>query len=180
MPLHRATVALLALALGAGAGASEPKRSKTGVSTNGRWGVRLVESAPGDCRLEVLKESAPAWRIEKCLGTVDDLYFVSNDGGRVWVVKTLPENGSGKGAKYPAWTYAEVAALYGRNGSRLKSMLLNDFVKSRGGLDDVRKLARHFKWLEGALGVPGKGPRLTDAGVVELDTIERKTFKLEF
>jgi hypothetical protein len=140
----------------------------------------LVESGPGDCRLEVLKESAPTWRIDRCVGTVDDLYFVSNDGTRVWVVKTLPENGSGKSRKYPAWTYAEVAALYGRDGRRLKSMQLNDFVQSRGGLEDVRKLAHHFKWLEGALGVPGKGPRLTDAGVVELETVERKTFKLEF
>jgi hypothetical protein len=183
MRLHPTAVAVLALVLCTGAGASEPKKSKTGISTDGAWSVRLVENGPGDCRLEVMKESAVSWQIARCVGNSSDLFFVSTDGAKVWVVKTLPENATGggkKARKFPAWTYAEVAALYGRNGSRLKSMQLNDLVKSKEGLDDVRKLERHFKWLEGAVGVPGKGPRLTEAGTVELETVERKTIKLEF
>ncbi|MGA9524454.1 MAG: hypothetical protein WBV82_23565 [Myxococcaceae bacterium] len=183
MTLRRLAVVLLALALPAGAGAEEPKRSKTTVSAKGDFSVRLVELGPKKCRLEVLKESIPWWHLERCVGTVDDLYFVSSDGARVWVVKTIPQKASVRRAtrmKYPAWTYVEVAALYGRDGSKLKSKQLNDFVKSRGGLDDVRQLERHFKWLEGVTGVPGKAPRLNDAGQVQLETVEPKSFKLEF
>jgi hypothetical protein len=183
MTLHRLLAFLLALALPAGAGASEPKRSKTTVSASGDYSVRLVELAPKKCRLEVLKENTPFWHLERCVGTVDDLYFVSKDGARVWVVETVPQKAPvrrAKRRKYPAWTYVEVAALYGRDGSKLKSRQLNDFVKSRDGLKDVRQLQRHFKWLEGVAGVPGKAPRLNAAGQVELETVEPKSFKLEF
>ncbi len=183
MTLHRILAVLLTLALPFGVGASEPKKSKTTVSARGDYSVRLVELGPKQCRLEVLKESTPAWHLERCVGTVDDLYFVSNDGARVWVVKTIPQKAPvrrGKRTKYPDWTYVEVAALYGRDGSKLKSKQLHDFVKSRDGLNDVRQLESHFKWLEGVAGVPGKAPRLNDAGQVELETIEPKGFKLEF
>ncbi len=101
----------------------------------------------------------------------------------MWVLKTIPRKAPVRRnmrTKYPGWTYVEVAALYGRNGSKMKSMQLNDFVKTRAGLKDVRQLERHFKWLEGVAGVPGKAPRLNDAGQVELETVEPKSFKLQF
>jgi hypothetical protein len=41
-------------------------------------------------------------------------------------------------------------------------------------------MSQHLKWLEGLLGVPGKGPRLTDAGRIEFETVGGKTHKLTF
>ena len=187
-PTLQAVVAVCALALTPGAQAEEEvtRKSKTKVSANGLYAVRLSQVGKTSCRLEVLKDDQPSWHLDACVGTVDDLYFVNDDGSKVWVVRTVPEKGtvpsraSRTKLKYPAWTYTEVVALYDQTGRKLESKQLHDFVKSRNGLDDIRELQRHFKWLEGVAGVPGKSPRLNDAGQVELDTIERKTFKLKF
>jgi hypothetical protein len=161
------------------------RRSRLSVSENGLYAVRLVQVEKEACRLEVLRDEVPLWQLERCVGGVDDLYFVDGAGAKVWVVKTIPEKGKltaakGKKLKYPGWTYTEVAALFDRDGNKLASKQLHDFIKSRSGLSGVRELKRHFKWLEGVAGVPGKGPRLNEAGAVEFETIERKTFKLEF
>jgi hypothetical protein len=44
----------------------------------------------------------------------------------------------------------------------------------------VRELRGHFKWLEGTLGIPGKGPRLGDDGVVEFEAVGGKKHRLTF
>ncbi|WNG40790.1 hypothetical protein F0U61_49180 [Archangium violaceum] len=160
------------------------RASRTRVSANGTFSVRLVEKAPGQCTLEVSKESGPVWKLKECVGGVDDLYFVSNDGERVWVLYPLAPKGTKKlpGKKFrkvPAWANTVVAVQYDRQGGRVQERSLLDFVGQRE-LPEVRQLGQHLKWLEGLLGVPGKGPRLTDAGHIEFETVGSKSHKLTF
>jgi hypothetical protein len=162
----------------------EGRSSRERVSANGIYSVRLVETAPRQCRLEVSKESGPVWSLQECVGTVDDLYFVSNDGQRVWVLKPLVEKGrtrpSGKkNRKVPAWANTVVAELYEHPTGKVKERRLMEFVSGQT-LMEVRQLTGHLKWLEGVLGVPGAGPRLTDAGRVEFETVGGKTHQLTF
>lgn len=181
----RSLAALLGLAVFGIAGPSysgEPRVSRMRVSQSGRFAVRLTESGPGQCALEVLKDSAPHWTLNQCVGTADDLYFVSDDGERFWVLRTLPEKPRRrpKKARRAAWTRAQVAAEYDRSGKEVAGKRLFDLVPTRGGLDEVRQLETHFKWLEGVLGVPGTPPRLNEAGQIELVTIDHRQHRLKF
>ncbi|NMO23453.1 hypothetical protein HPC49_51510 [Pyxidicoccus fallax] len=181
----------LALLLLAFPALAEKREGRARVSANGLYSVRLVEEAPGKCRLEVSKESGPAWSLPQCLGNVDDFFFVSNDGERVWVLWPLVEKGKApppaprkKGQKRkpkgpPAWANVVVAAQYDKQGNRLLEKRLTELLSTRQ-LSEVRQLTHHFKWLEGTLGIPGKGPRLTDAGVVEFEPVGGSTHKLTF
>jgi hypothetical protein len=72
-----------------------------------------------------------------------------------------------------------VAAEYDRQGGRVQEKNLLDFVGQRE-LPEVRQMTQHLKWLEGLLGVPGKGPRLTDAGRIEFETVGGKSHQLVF
>lgn len=182
------TTALLAGALlvSGSALAKEPRTSRMRVSNSGRFAIRMLEFEPGKCRLEVLKDDQPHWALEQCLGNADDLYFISDDAEKVWVIRTIPEKGTSaarakKGQKqFAPWTWAEVAALYDRGGKLLRSRKLHEFVRTPQALGNVRQLTRHFKWLEGVAGVPGNPPRLNKQGKVELDTVEPRAFQLDF
>jgi len=163
---------------------AEERASRARVSANGAFSVRMVEQAPGKCMLEVSKESGPLWTLKECVGGVDDLYFVSNDGEWVWVVYPLAPKGTKqlpgkKFKKVPPWANTVVAVKMDRNGGRVDERRLTEFVGTRE-LPEVRQLSQHLKWLEGLLGVPGKGPRLTDAGRIEFETVGGKTHKLTF
>ena len=180
---------LLALALGvmallaASPARAEERISHAGVSRNGRYAVRLVQDGKDRCRVEVLKDgSTPHWQLPRCVGAVDDLFFVSDDGERFWVLKTFPEkpaprqkNGRGAG-----WTSSVVAALYDRRGNVVREVRLNDVMQSQAGLDNVRQFKKRFQWLGGVSGVPGKPPRMNAAGEVEFDTLEPRTHRLAF
>ncbi len=169
-------------------GSAAERKSRSRASANGLYTVHLVEEAPGKCRVEMLKESGPAWRFSGCIGTVDDLYFASNDGERLWLVRPLVEKGTqgtvekrgNKKVKVPAWANAVVAELYGRDGQKLQEKRLQDFLLGSRELGEVRQMKGHFKWLEGTLGIPGKGPRLTDDAKVEFEAVGRKTYRLTF
>jgi hypothetical protein len=160
------------------------RSSRARVSANGTFSVRMVEQEPGKCVLEVSKESGPLWAVKECVGGVDDLYFVSNDGERVWVIYPLAPKGTKKLPgkklkKVPAWANTVVAVQVDRHGGRVDERRLTEFVDQRE-LAEVRQMTQHLKWLEGLLGVPGKGPRLTDAGRIEFETVGGKTHKLSF
>lgn len=169
-------------------GFAQERTSKSHVSANGMYSVRLVEEAPGKCRVEMLKESGPAWTFQGCVGTVDDFYFASNDGDRFWLLRPLVEKGKKpvvvkvgkKKVKIPGWANATVAVLYDRNGQKLQEKRLQEFVNSSRELDEVRQMAAHFKWLEGTLGIPGTGPRLTNDEKVEFEAVGGKTYRLSF
>jgi hypothetical protein len=184
--MHRSLLTLVLLL--APPGLAQERASKARVSANGVFSVRLVEEAPGKCRVEMLRESGPAWQFAGCIGTVDDLYFASNDGERFWMLKPLVEKGSRsvvekrgkKKVRIPAWANAEVAALYDRTGQKLKGMRLQSFLVLNRELGEVRQMKGHFKWLEGTLGIPGTGPRLTDDEKVEFEAVGAKTYRLSF
>lgn len=183
----RRTLVALAL-LVALPGLAQERKSKTHVSANGQFSVRLVEDKPGTCRVEMLKESGPAWQFTGCVGTVDDFYFASNDGERFWLLRPLVEKGrksavekqGKKKVTVPAWANAVVAELYGRSGQKLQEKRLQDFLLGSKELGEVRQMKAHFKWLEGTLGIPGKGPRLTDEAKVEFEAVGAKTYQLSF
>jgi hypothetical protein len=119
---------------------------------------------------------------------VDDFYFASNDGEHVWVIRPLVEKGTrstvekqGKRkVNVPAWANAAVAAMYDRNGQKLQERRLQSFLKGSRELGEVRQMKAHFKWLEGTLGIPGKGPRVTDDEKVEFEAVGAKTYSLSF
>ncbi|MHA7634462.1 hypothetical protein [Corallococcus sp. M7] len=182
----RLTVALALLICGAAPSAlAEERGSRARVSANGLYSVRSVDVGVGKCRLEMLKESGPLWTADVCVGTVDDLYFASNDGEKVWVLyplvekgKPLPGKKKAKGQSL-AWARVMVAAQFDRTGQKLQERRLTELMTTKQ-LSEVRQLAHHLKWLEGTLGIPGKGPRLTDAGVVEFEPVGVKTQRLTF
>ncbi len=169
-------------------GLAQERTSKAHVSANGMYSVRLVEEAPGKCRVEMLKESGPVWTFNGCVGTVDDFYFASNDGERFWLLRPLVEKGKKavvekagkKKVKIPAWANATVAVQYDRNGQKVQEKRLQDFLHTSRELGEVRQMAAHFKWLEGTLGIPGKGPRLADDGKVEFEAVGGNTYHLSF
>ena len=102
----------------------------------------------------------------------------------MWVLFPLAPKGTKKlpGKKYkkvPAWANTVVAEQYDRQGGRVQERRLLSFVSQRE-LSEVRELGQHLKWLEGVLGVPGKGPRLTDAGRIEFETVGGKSHQLMF
>lgn len=183
--MHRAALALAVLFTLPAVGAERTSRSK--VSANGVYSVRMVQPDADTCRLEVSKESGPVWTLSKCVGTADDVYFVSDNGERVWVLRPLVEKGpepkvkasKKPKSKVPAWARVPVATLYDRNGQRLDEKMLTDLVAPKD-MGEVRELGKHFKWLEGTLGIPGKGPRLTDDGHVEFEPVGGKTHRLSF
>ena len=166
---------------GLGAGAAEPKSSKPSVSQNGIYEVRMVEPAKEVCRLEVLKENATLWQLEKCVGNADDIYFISNDASRFWVLKSTPEKpGPPKGKnKGTPWYQVPVAQLYDREGNLLQSKRLMDLVLPVDRAK-VRQLGRHFIFLEGVGDIPGKRPRVNGAGQVEFEVTGTRTHKLNF
>jgi hypothetical protein len=177
------TAALLLLALPSSAKEQgSPRTSRPRVSANGLYTVRLVEPAPGRCRLEVSAETGlGGWSVERCVGSVDDLYFVANDGAKVWVLRPLVEKGKRrvKGQKGPAWAHSKVAWRVQSAGTVDKALWLTGLLPAKR-LSEVRQYKAHFAWLEGTLGIPGKGPRLTDAGAVEFETVEGRTHRLTF
>jgi hypothetical protein len=178
------TVLVLVLVLGGLPSEGASRTSRARVSANGIHTVILHEEAPGRCRLEVSTESGTGWKLEECVGGVDDLYFVSNDGQRVWVLKPLVEKGTRKlpgkqFRKVPAWANTVVAELYDSKGGRVEQKNLLDFVKP-AELSEVRQLNKHLKWLEGLLGVPGKGPRLSDKGRIEFEVVGGTNHQLTF
>jgi hypothetical protein len=146
-----------------------------------------VESAPEQCRVEATRDADPAWTLERCVGTVDDLFFISDDGARFWVLHVLPRTPpaakpKATHAKPPPpgepFVNARVATLQDRQGKVLAERTLRDFMSRR--FDKLRDLESHFCWLEGELGVPGRRPRITESNQVEFETVEPKTYRLDF
>jgi len=176
----RGAAAALLLLVSAAAPAAEPKSTPTKSSANGLYAIRLQQVGDKKCRIQVMKDRDVAWQMDKCLGTVDDLLFINNDGSRFWVLSVVPEIPErAAGAKTDPVFEATVAAEYDKDGRLLASRKLKDFLEyKRRGL--VRKLEKHFKWLEGVLDVPGKSPRVSDAELLELEPVGGKTQQLRF
>jgi len=166
---------------------SAPRESRAHASSNGVWSIQLLENSPGHCEVQATRDADPAWSLPLCAGTVDDLFFISNDGERFWVLTVLPRTPplpkqKGSSSKPPPpgvpFVHAVVATLYDRRGTLLAERPLGDFMKRR--FDKLRDLESHFCWLEGVAGVPGRRPRITEANQVEFETVEPLTQRLDF
>ena len=72
-----------------------------------------------------------------------------------------------------------VAVLYDRLGTTIGQRKLAELLP-KGGHAKLRKMDRRFVWLEGVLGVPGKEPRVNDRNQVEFETVEPRTWRLDF
>jgi hypothetical protein len=162
------------------AGAS-PSSSRPRVSPNGLFTIRFTETSPGHCVVEIAKDGGGTARIPRCVGGAQDFYFVGNDGGSFWVLHAVPKVPRGRRYhQHPErWGKVVVAVRYDRSGKVLGVRRLRTFVRGR----DVAKLmdkGLRFGWLAGVSGAVGAPPRMTDAGVVELDTVADKRFRLRF
>jgi len=169
-------VAMLATSLTWAAG---PRTSRSQTSATGVYSIHLVELSKDSCRLEIMEETKLATRIDRCLGTVDDLYFIANNGQRFWVVRSTPEKPKDARPNATAWTSVVVASLYDRTGKLLRSVRLSQLVPSKSR-SKVRQLDRHFLWLQGVAGVPGTMPRVNNQNEVELEPVNTKTVHLKF
>jgi len=193
--LCETTLLLMVQVLSTRAMAEEPAQSRGRASSNAEYGIVMREEGVGKCRIEVSRDTDVAWTLPRCLGTVDDLYFVSNSGERFWVLATLPKSvphppGSApvgeaqkkaatKKPPFDGYGPVVVAVLYDRLGNVVEQRKLGELLP-RSGYGKLRKLDRRFVWLEGVLGVPGKEPRVNDRNQVEFETVEPRTWRLGF
>ena len=175
--------------------ADETGQSRGRASSNAEYGIVMREEGEGKCRVEVSRDTDVAWTLPRCVGTVDDLYFVSNSGEHFWVLAALPKSlprppgaapvgeaqkkAATKKPPFDPYGPVEVAVLYDRLGNVITQKKLKD-VLPKGANGKVRKLDRRFVWLEGVLGVPGKEPRVNDRNQVEFETVEPKAIRLGF
>ena len=157
-----------------------PMTSDAHVSRNGIWSIRLLQYSERKCRLEVSKDNELNWTLERCVGSAEDRYFIGDAGQRFWVIHAFPKVPSKHLRGRPArWGGVVVAEEFDRLGHRLAKRRLAQFV-GRRQTNKLRDLGSRFVWLEGVDRVPGEEPRLNGKGLVELDTVGSRTFRLKF
>jgi hypothetical protein len=175
--------------------ADETGQSRGRASSNAEYGIVMREEGEGKCRVEVSRDTDVAWTLPRCVGTVDDLYFVSNSGEHFWVLAALPKSlprppgaapvgeaqkkAATKKPPFDGYGPVVVAVLYDRLGAVIEQRKLGELLP-KSGYAKLRKLDRRFVWLEGVLGVPGKEPRVNDRNQVEFETVEPKAIRLGF
>jgi hypothetical protein len=173
--------------------AAQTGQSRARASSNAEYGIVMRVEGPGKCRIEVTRDADVAWTLPRCVGTVDDLYFVSNSGERFWVLAALPKSlpppptpigetqkkESKKKPPFDGHGPVTVATLYDRVGNVVGHRKLAELL-SRSAYPRLRTLDRRFIWLEGVLGVPGTEPRVNDKNQVEFETVEPRTVRLDF
>jgi hypothetical protein len=185
----------LVILLVAPASAEEGRHSRATASSNAEYGIVLREEGQGKCRVEVTRDTDPAWTLPRCVGGVDDLYFISDSGQRFWVLITLPKSippppgrtpvgetqkkAARKLAPHDGFGPVTVAVLYDRLGNQLAERTLGELMP-KSAHRKLRLLDRRFGWLEGLNGIPGREPRVTEHNQVEFDTVEPKTRRLDF
>jgi hypothetical protein len=190
----RCSTTLLFLALAGAAAAEEAGQSRARASSNAEYGIVMRVEAPGKCRVEVTRDTDMAWTLPRCVGTVDDQYFVSNTGERFWVLAALPKSlpppdapavspsqkkAARKKPPFDAYGPVVVSVLYDRLGNVIAERKLSELLPKSAN-PKLRLLGRRFVWLEGVLGVPGKEPRVNDRNQVEFETVEPRTRRLDF
>lgn len=175
MALRPSAAALLALLASGLARGEEPKSTPTRTSADASRAIRLLRLPDGRCRVEALDaQQKVRWVLRRCVAALEDLLFISNRGNRFWVLRPLPSTPPGA-----SWESAVVARLFDSKGRLLGSRRVRDLVPKQHR-EEVRHLGKHFKWLEGVLGVPGKGPRVNEKNQLEFETVGTNTVRLGF
>lgn len=164
-------VALLAPA----AARSEDARGWSVVSPNADYEATQRPVGDAGCRVEVKRgERTLVWAADRCFGTADDLYFLSNNGEGLIVFRTFPAKANDKAAGMKAALGVEVFA----KGERVAGHAVGSFVADTRPLVNAK---RHFYWIEGALGQPGVPPGPSkDAEAIEFSTLDRKSWSVGF
>ncbi len=189
----KTTLLLLLQILSVRAAAEESAQSRARASSNAEYGIVMRVESDGKCRVEVTRDTDVAWTLPRCVGTVDDQYFVSNSGERFWVLAALPRSlppppapvgetqklAARKKPPFDPYGPVVVAVLHDRLGNVLSERKLSELLP-RSAHRKLRLLDRRFVWLEGVLGVPGKEPRVNDRNQVEFETVEPRTTRLGF
>jgi len=172
---------LLLLGLTAGSAWAAPSTSRPRVSANGLYTITFVQQDPRQCLLTVSKEDGPLWSLSRCVGSPEDAFFVSNDGSQFWVLHAVPKVPAGR--RFPQhperWGKVVVAARFDRTGKVLERRTLGSFVKVRER-EKLVDLGLRFGWLAGVGGAPGVAPRQKEGGVVVLDTVANRQYRLGF
>ena len=160
----------------------EGRTSRRTSSQSQRYSVQFTQGAAGKCTLEVQQDREKVWSWDTCVGTAEDLYFVSDKGDRVWVLHVFPEVVSNPKVKKaradPVWDTV-VAELFDRTGQRVSSRRLRDLVTG-ATRDPVQEFGRHFKWVGGAMGVSGLPPHVREGNRLELEPNAAKPVQLDF
>jgi len=159
--------------------AATPKSSKSQSSATGVYSIKLNELEAGKCQVEVKEETKLAWQLDKCVGTTDDFYFVSDNGQRFWVIHAFPEKPASTKPESDAWLSVVVAVLYDPQGKALRLIRAREVVPA-GARHRVRQLDKHFLWLKGVGGIPGQMPRVNDHNEVELEPVDSRPVHLKF
>ena len=189
------TLLLPLLWLAVPSAAEESRQSQARASSSAEYGIVMRVGGAGKCRVEVTRDTDVAWTLPRCVGTVDDQYFVSNSGERFWVLAALPKwlsappgstpvgetqkRASNKKPSFDAYGPVVVAVLYDRLGNIRSERKLSELLP-RSAFRKLRPLDRRFVWLEGVLGVPGREPRVNERNQVEFETVEPRTWRLDF
>ena len=192
MRTARCETTLFLLALTGPVAAEEAGQSRTRASSNAEYGIVMRIEAPGKCRVEVTRDTDVAWTLPRCVGTVDDQYFVSNSGEHFWVLAALPKSiphpdavspsqkkAAGKKPPFDAYGPVVVGVLYDRLGNVITERKLSALLP-KSSHRKLRLYDRRFVWMEGVLGVPGKEPRVNDRNQVEFETVEPRSQRLDF
>lgn len=166
---------------------AETQVSPTRVSANDNYAIRFeYDKETKACRIVGVREESAVWTLTRCLGTVDDWYLISNDGARFWILKTLPSKPPEPVLKKrprtppaPRWWGVTVAEEWDRKGNKLRSRSFKEFVPLADRWQMVQ-LEKHFKWLEGVLGVRGRQPRVNEKNQVEFEVMGGQTITLDF
>jgi hypothetical protein len=150
-------------------------------SDNGRAEVRQVPWAEGDRRGCVSRatlrpedaEKPPevVWEWRTCLGSAEQLQFVSPDGQRVLVIDPAPALPRGP------WMGVELASLYA-HGVRMRVLK----AQSVWGMPRVESTpAPHLVWMKGHGTEPGTPARyVSDGQAVAFETLEGRAWTLAF
>jgi hypothetical protein len=172
---------LLLLGLATAPAWAAPSTSRPRVSANGLYTITFAQQGPGQCLLTVSKEDGPLWSLSRCVGSPEDAFFVSNDGGQFWVLHAVPRVPSGhRYQQHPErWGKVVVAVRFDRTGTVLERRTLASFVTVRER-EKLVDLGLRFGWLAGVGGAPGVAPRQKDGGVVVLDTVANRQYRLGF
>jgi hypothetical protein len=158
-------------------------RSVSNVSSNERYAIRMERDAAGRCQVLGLRETQVVWKLPRCIGAPDDLFFIADNADRFWVLHTLPakapEPKGLKSPKWAAWHDTIVARELTRQGELVRTMRVRELMEPFDRTK-IRQLGRHFKWLEGVVGVKGRSPRVTPANQVEFEVVGGRTVTLSF
>ena len=175
--------------------AEETGQSRGRASSNAEYGIVMRVEGERKCRVEVTRDTDVAWTLPRCLGSVDDLYFVSNSGERFWVLAALPKSVPrpprlGSCGRGPEEGGDEETALRrlrsgGGGGALRPSGHRHRGAEDRrappeGRLREAEEAGPALRLARGSARRAGQGAPVNNRNQVEFETVEPRTWRLDF